>query len=73
MENLYQQNKFQIKKKLPIIFGKFEILNYIFFKRTFKKKINLNEITKYYFHKNKRWDLYFENNIIIKLPNKNIS
>ena len=31
------------------------------------------KINKYYFHKNKRWDLYFENNILIQLPNKNIS
>ena len=46
-----------------------------FLKRELLKnqKIDLNEIIKYYFHKNKRWDLYFENNIIIKLPNKNIS
>ena len=30
-----------------------------------------NKITKYYFHKNKRWDLYFENNKIIMLPRQN--
>ena len=29
-------------------------------------------ITKYYFHKNKRWDLFLDNNILIKLPNTNI-
>ena len=32
----------------------------------------MKKIIKYYFHKNKRWDLYFKNNILIKLPNKNI-
>mgnify|MGYP000489364898 CR=1 FL=1 len=26
---------------------------------------------KYYSHKNNRWDLYFKNNILIKLPEKN--
>ena len=62
------------KKKLPTIFGKFEPDDYIFLQRELlSHKINLNEITRYYFHKNKRWDLYFANNIIIQLPNKNIS
>ena len=62
------------KKKLPTIFGKFEPDDYIFLQRELlSQKIDLNEITKYYFHKNKRWDLYFANNIIIQLPNKNIS
>ena len=62
------------KKKLPIIFGKFEPDDYIFLqKELLSQKIDLNEITRYYFHKNKRWDLYFANNIIIQLPNKNIS
>ena len=62
------------KKKLPIIFGKFKPNDYIFLRRELlNQKINLNEITRYYFHKNRRWDLYFANNIIIQLPNKNIS
>ena len=62
------------KKKLPIIFGKFKPDDYIFLQRELlNQKIDLDEITRYYFHKNKRWDLYFANNIIIQLPNKNIS
>ena len=62
------------KKKLPTIFGKFEPDDYISLQRKLiSQKIDLNEITRYYFHKNKRWDLYFANNIIIQLPNKNIS
>ena len=62
------------KKKLPTIFGKFKPDDYIFLQRELlSQKIDLNEITRYYFHKNKRWDLYFANNIIIQLPNKNIS
>ena len=62
------------KKKLPTIFGKFKPDDYIFLQRELlNQKIDLDEIIKYYFHKNKRWDLYFANNIIIQLPNKNIS
>ena len=62
------------KKKLPTIFGKFKPDDYIFLQRELlNQKIDLDEITRYYFHKNKRWDLYFVNNIIIQLPRKNIS
>ena len=62
------------EKKLPIIFGKFNPGDYIFLQRELlRQKIDLNEIIKYYFHKNKRWDLHFKNNIIIQLPSKNIT
>ena len=37
-----------------------------------QNNIDIDSIKKYYFHKNKRWDLYFKNNLIIKLPNQNI-
>ena len=60
-------------KKLPVIFGKFKINDYIQIKDLLKKKnLKYNKIVKYYFHKNKRWDLYFENNIILMLPNNDI-
>ena len=62
------------QKKLPTIFGKFNPDDYIFLQRELlNQRIDLNEIIRYYFHKNKRWDLYFKNNIIIQLPNENIS
>ena len=62
------------EKKLPIIFGKFNPGDYILLQRELlRQKIDPNEIIKYYFHKNKRWDLHFKNNIIIKLPSKNIT
>ena len=38
-----------------------------------KYEMNLKNIIKYYYHKNKRWDLYFDDNILVKLPNKNIN
>ena len=60
-------------KNLPIIFGKFKVYDYISLKEVIlNQKINENEILKYYYHKNKRWDIYFKNNILIQLPNKNI-
>ena len=60
------------KKKLPVIFGKFNPDEFILLqKELLTQKVNLSHIDRYYFHKNKRWDLYFKNNIIVQLPNKN--
>ncbi len=59
--------------ELPIIFGKFLISDFLKLRKTLSKNnIDQDKIIKYYFHKNKRWDLYFKNNIVIKLPNKSI-
>ncbi len=65
--------KIKNKKELPIIFGKFDISNFLNLQDLIKKhNFNYKKINKYYFHKNKRWDLYLENNILIMLPNKNV-
>ncbi len=62
------------EKKLPVIFGNFKVLDLFYLKKILdENKIDYNEVNKYYFHKNKRWDLYFNNNIIIKLPHKNLN
>ena len=72
--NLIIAKQISNKKKLPTIFGKFNPDDYILLQNELlNQKNDLNEINKYYFHKNKRWDLHFNNNIIVKLPSKNIS
>ena len=61
------------EKKLPTVFGKTTPDDYISLqKKLLNQKIDTNQIIKYYFHKNKRWDLYFANDTVIQLPNKNI-
>ena len=66
-------NKLSNTKKLPIIFGKFDTSNFLsLIKKLENQNINHTSITNYYFHKNKRWDLYFEDNILLKLPNNDI-
>tara|TARA_Y100000816_G_C26033778_1_gene541283 strand:- start:33 stop:608 length:576 start_codon:yes stop_codon:yes gene_type:complete len=60
-------------KKLPVIFGKFEVKDFFNLVNLLKtQKIEYEKIEKYYFHKNKRWDLYFDNKYVIMLPNKKI-
>ena len=71
--NFIPEKAISSNEKLPIIFGKFKIHDFIEITNLLKKKnFKYNKVNKYYFHKNKRWDLYFENNIIVMLPNKNI-
>ncbi len=61
-------------KELPLIFGKFSIEDFIKIKKILANGgIDQKKINKFYYHKNKRWDIYFDNNIILKLPNTKIS
>ena len=76
--------KVEIKKKFPstitIKASRTDIIGITYKNQKFIKLLNVlknqnidsNLISKYYFHKNKRWDLYLKDNIIIKLPSKNI-
>ena len=63
-----------ISKNLPTIFGKFNISEFIDLQKELNNQnIDQSSILKYFFHKNRRWDLYYPNNKIIMLPNKNIT
>ena len=63
-----------ISKNLPTIFGKFNISEFIDLQNELNNQnLDQNSILKYFFHKNKRWDIYYPNNKIIMLPNKNIT
>ena len=71
--NLILSDSISSNSNLPSIFGKFNIKNYLNLRNELKKNgIDNNKIIKYFFHKSKRWDLIYENNIIIQLPNKNL-
>ena len=71
--NLILSDSISNNSNLPSIFGKFNIKNYLNLRNELKKNgIDNNKIIKYFFHKSKRWDLIYENNIIIQLPNKNL-
>ena len=55
-------------KKLPFIFGKLDINEFLNFKKIIdQSKFSYNEITNLYFFPSKRWDLELKNNTIIKL------
>ena len=59
--------------KLPFIFGKPDIEEFLKFKKIIdNSKISYNEIKNIYYFQSKRWDLELENNILLKLPKNNI-
>ena len=59
--------------ELPIIFGNFSISEFLILQNIFKQNnINIKNIKKYFYHKNKRWDLEDVNGITIMLPSKKI-
>ena len=54
--------------KLPFIFGKPEIKEFLDFKKIIdQSKFSYDEIKNLYFFSSKRWDLELKNNIIIRL------
>ena len=70
---LISSKNIKYTKKLPIIFGKFKASEFLLINTIIKNQgLDLKTINKYYYHKNKRWDLYINNNILVMLPNKDI-
>ena len=59
--------------ELPTIFGNFSVSEFLILQNIFKKnQIDINKIKKYFYHKNKRWDLEDVNGITIMLSSKKI-
>ena len=58
---------------LPLIFGNFQISDFLKLIEILKNlNFDTSIIEKYYHHKSKRWDLKYKNGLIIKLPSNNI-
>ena len=59
-------------QKLPFIFGKPKIQEFLDFKKVLdESKFSYDEVKNFYFFPSKRWDVELENNIILKLPRYN--
>ena len=58
---------------IPSVFGNFKVHEFLNFQSSLiRHDINLAEIEKYYYFKNKRWDLLFTNGLTLMLPSKDI-
>ena len=66
-------NQVKNEKNLPLVFGKFQINEFLELQSIInKQKIDVNKIDKYYHYRNKRWDLQNENGLILMLPSKDV-
>ncbi len=61
------------KKEFPLIFGKFKVNDFLNLYEILKSyQIDLDKVKKYYYYKNKRWDLSFSDGLKLMLPSNNI-
>ena len=64
-----------VKKEynLPQVFGSFKAFDFLKLQEILKANgFNLSKIKKYFYYKNKRWDIETEGNIVMKFPSKNV-
>jgi cell division protein FtsQ len=60
--------------QLPFIFGNPKIDEFLEFKKIIDaSQLSYKKIKNFYFFNSKRWDLELKNDIVVKLPQKNIS
>jgi len=61
------------KYELPFVFGNPDINEFLRLKKIVdNSKLNYKEIKNLYYFQSKRWDIELHNNLIIKLPKKNL-
>ncbi len=66
-------NNYYTNENLPFIFGKPEINEFLNFKKIIDESgFSYDQIKNLYFFPSKRWDLELNNNILLKLPERNI-
>ena len=59
---------------MPLVFGKFEAKDFLKLQNILKKKkINLDKINKYFYYRNKRWDIQNKDGLTVMLPSKNLN
>ena len=68
-----KSNQLFEKDNVASVFGNFKIDEYLNLIQTLEDhKLDTKNIEKYYYYKNKRWDLLFSNNFKLMLPSKDI-
>ena len=62
------------EKNLPFVFGNFQIDDFLQLQHILNKlKINTEQINKYFYYRNKRWDLQKEDGLLVMLPSKDLN
>ena len=70
---LINSNYIEEFKNIPTIFGDFNTKEYLYLLKILNdQELEIQNIEKLYFYKNKRWDLLFSNNKTLMLPSNKI-
>ena len=65
--------KISQNKKLPFIFGKPKVSEFLYIKKIIDdSKFSYDEIKNFYFFPSKRWDIELNNSIFLKLPKNDL-
>ena len=71
--NFIKSNQLKEIINIPLVFGDFTIEEYIDLQNILNEnEVDVQNIKKYFYYKNKRWDLLFSNESTLKLPSQNV-
>ena len=72
--NFIKSNQLNETINIPSVFGEFRIEEYIDLQNILSEnEVDLQNIEKYFYYKNKRWDLLFSNKLTLMLPSQNVA
>ena len=71
--NFIKSNQLNETINIPSVFGEFRIEEYIDLQNILSEnEVDVQKIKKYFYYKNKRWDLLFSNKLTLMLPSQNV-
>ena len=72
--NFINSNQLNETINIPLVFGEFRIEEYIDLQNILSEnEVDVQNIKKYFYYKNKRWDLVFSNKLTLMLPSQNVA
>ena len=71
--NFIKSNQLNEPINIPLVFGEFTIEEFIDLQNILSEnEMGVQNIEKYFYYKNKRWDLLFSNKLTLMLPSQNL-
>ena len=72
--NFIKSNQLKEIINIPLVFGEFKIEEYIDLQNILiENEVDVQNIKKYFYYKNKRWDLLFSSKLTLMLPSENVA
>ncbi len=72
--NFIKSNQLNETINIPLVFGEFTIEEFINLQNILNEnEMDVQNIEKYFYYKNKRWDLLFSNKLTLMLPSQNLA